>query len=356
MRKIYIIILLGFSFVLNSQNIVNDKQRLDYQTISQPQKNVKEFQYYINKNAASEKNQKRYGMLSKFARFNEKGNVTDYHINSYLEFLSDRYKFSYRDNQLFEVQMMGLNDRLIYKWIVNEKGIITDEYSYDRKKRIKTKWISQTNENGIIKTVKTNRKNDTLYVLLFSYENNLLSHVKYLEKGTQKYYWEFEYNKDGRNTAAIKYSPKNILIERWKIEYTNNGDTLAVIRYNKTGVAKELKYYTYNENGNLVGYKNLNPSNNIFNEWKYIFDNEGKLIEQQLYNEKGILSVSKYEYTDKKLTKSIYFEYEGYLNPNLSYSMIKNYIYDNHGNIVEVITKDDTDKVISVERYRNIYF
>ncbi len=354
---IFIVLVTGLTQVISSQILVNDPHKLNYEILPQKNKNMKEIQIYYNTKMNKEKNRKRLGRLQTFARYNDQGNIMDYHKNKRYEFLSDRYRFFYNDGKLFEVQKNGVSDKTIYKWQLDNEGIIQEEMKFDRKNRVKYHWISYVEDSKIIKTEKNNKKNENLYTILYKYNsNNLLSELKYIEDGKMKYSWEFTYDQKGRNIESIKYSPDHSIIESWKIDYTENDDTLAIIKYNKKGVAQLMKYYTYGPDGELLGYKDFNKEDETLNEWRYIYDASKNLNEVHYYNARGIASIKKYKYKDGKINNEKIFLYNGYFDPDYSYSFLKSYKYNSHGDVNEIIEIDTYGTIKSITRYNYIYF
>jgi len=356
MRNIFYILLFT-SHILSGQGLINDSHQIKYKTLPQKNKNIKEIQKYINDKAGSEKSQKYLGLLKTFARYDKNGNIIDYHKNKKFEFLSDRYKFFYKDGELFEIQKKGISDRTLYKWQF-EDNLLCNEIKYNRKNIVNFKWSSTIEDGKIIKTEKLNRKKKILYTIKYIYNNNLLEELKYInKKGKTKYYWKFMYDDKNRNIQKVKYNSKNSFIESWKIEYTENNDTLANIKYDSRGVAQNMKYFTYDNEGTLIGYKQYNKEENIQNQWKYIYNENGLLIEEQYFNKKGLASINKYEYNgDQKLLNEKQFKYYGFYDPNFSYSIIKLFNYNNKGDVKEVIKKDIYNSIISITRYIYLYF
>ena len=354
-NTIYLLLLI--CHVVSGQVLIKDRHQIDYKTFPQKNEHIQEIQIYLNDNPSSEKRQNYFGLLKTFARYNEDGKIIDYHENKKYEFLSDRYRFFYKDGMLFEIQKKGVSDRTLYKWQFID-NLISEEIKYDRKNKVKYKWKSVIEDNGIIKTEKSDKKNNILYTINYIYnDNNLLEELQLVKKGKKKSYWKFIYDDMKRNSQSVKYNSGNSVIESWKTEYTDNDDTLAIIKYDKRGIAQYMKYYTYDSDGKLIGFSYYDNLKETKNEWKYIYNNHGLKIEKQYYDKKGLASIIKYEYNeDQELINEKQYFYYGFYDPNYTYSSIKNYKYNNKGDAIEVTLKDKYNSIISIKRYIYLYF
>ena len=195
------------------------------------------------------------------------------------------------------------------QWIYDERGLLVEEISRGDKY-----YTYEYDENGYrTKAVHydTDGSEDPSNSYIFENDENgnVIRRIGFDEKGNpKKYPAEYEYNSEGKETAAIIYNEDGTLWERRERTYDSNGNILEMSTVSSDGTKTVDINYLYDKDGNpqeVTAYKKGEVSDRYVYEYdengnrtkEYAYDGYGTQIseETRTYDEAGNLIKCVYE-------------------------------------------------------------
>ncbi|UUW10680.1 hypothetical protein NLG42_07660 [Flavobacterium plurextorum] len=96
----------------------------------------------------------------------------------------------------------------------------------------------------------------------------------------------------------------------------------------------------YNEKNQIVENVIYSEESKVLHRTKFIYDEKGQLVEEKFYNEPDTLSqITHYEYKNNLLQKQVSKKLKDIQEYEYVKDSLKNYIYDDHGNLTKIITE-----------------
>ncbi len=160
----------------------------------------------------------------------------------------------------------------------------------------------------------------------------------------QKYKFT-EYDEHGNITTDITYGPDGSIEEKIENTYDENNNLVEEVYYDEEGSVAEKRTFEYNqEKKPETEYKHyLDGSKDITT---CIYDNSGNLIKKVTKDEDDVVERTEYlHYQDKQIIKKEVFDED---NEKI---ISNNYQYDKNGKLIEAIIDDDE----SMEYYKMVY-
>lgn len=117
-----------------------------------------------------------------------------------------------------------------------------------------------------------------------------------------EYYFEFEYDQNGRKIARKEYSQKGSMKNKIEYHYDEQGEIQQEIEYSLTGSVNSTIDYEYDSYGNLKK-KLITRTGGKIAERLYQYDSAGKLIEEIYRDEDGAETTWIYLYEGDKIVQ-----------------------------------------------------
>jgi hypothetical protein len=180
------------------------------------------------------------------------------------------------------------------------KNIELEEREYIRESNIRSvDRLSFDLDNG----KPSNRKR--LATINYNKEGFPVETVNYNDQGKIENIYRYTYDKEGKRTETIRYSPAGVEEKRFTYQYNEYGNKIKSERYDMLGNIEKYYEYKYDQEGNLTedlwydisgkpeyrieyeydnGRKTLartyNENNRLINEYEFLYDSKGNLIEE----------------------------------------------------------------------------
>ena len=200
----------------------------------------------------------------------------------------------------------------------------------------------QYNDDGhLIETSyeSTNDKISSKKIFKRNKGGKIIEVLKYVGDGFDGWYYKDSiiYNKKGQPVEVRKHYENNVAVFTVnKYIYNRDGKLIEEIQFDNIGRMKSKETYSYSDSGYIKIIYNYHEGEFLNNE-KLIFDSEGKIMEH-VYHTINSLShkfVTIYDDRDKIIEEHC----EDFENPNASYKIL--YKYNNEGNLIKTITQNN---------------
>ncbi|MCF7792518.1 MAG: hypothetical protein K9N09_01165 [Candidatus Cloacimonetes bacterium] len=198
-------------------------------------------------------------------------------------------------------------------------------------------------------------------IKIFDVKGNLIEEKNFMEDGTIFSSSVYEYDESGNNSkiidsdgAGIKYC--------YKYDYDEDGNMLEEKQFGANDDLLGKYIFEYDEKGYKIKSQEIDTDGNVTTTYKYVNNNDGKPVEQKIFDGDEQRNHTKIEYDENgNLTKSwLYDEDDNLKETNiLTYNENdKPVTMISENKIDEVIKKydyvyNDIDKVSQVELYEN---
>ncbi len=154
-------------------------------------------------------------------------------------------------------------------------------------------------------------------------ENDVLTSARYVEDDTLRVYQKLRCNEVGDIIELEQYrAGADTLINKWNLKTSINKDTVEYFRTEPDGFSSRRAVSFFNKAGDMIGSENYSKEGELLGLDRIIYNEQGKMMDLTFYDK------------DMKTTAANYFTYE----------------YDEMGNWIKTIVKDDRGLVIIGER------
>ncbi len=141
----------------------------------------------------------------------------------------------------------------------------------------------------------------------------------------------YEYNDRGLEITNNEYGAKSILWEGERREYDADGRVTKIETYNRDYVVYEAITYAYDEMGRQIYYEYKNPEEHHIRDTKNVYDDHGNVIEYTTYDETGaIVEAGKraYQYDEAgRILSEKFYSGEGMLSGYNTFEYYANNTY-----------------------------
>ena len=268
------------------------------------------------------------------------------------------------------------NDELVYR-ILKEKdgeGRTTKYTSYDKDQKQVVSWSAEYDSEGnMIKQIFYDESGaeDSFDQWIYD-ERGLL--VEEISRGVR--FYTYEYDENGYRTKAVNYDEDGSedltnsyifendengnVIRRigfdengdpekypMEYEYDPNGKETAAIIYNEDGTLWERRERAYDSSGNILEMSTVSPDGTKTVEMAYVYDDKGRPQEMTAYD-KGEVSVRYvYEHDDRgQVTKEYTYDGDGMQMSEETRT------YDEAGNLIKCVYEDIKSGTTTTEEYK----
>lgn len=207
-----------------------------------------------------------------------------------------------------------------FEYKYDEKGNLTDETERSREGKLLSRALNEYYENGNMKQSRRTRYDKSGKTLNINY---------------------IEFNESGKITFKKSYLPTGAVSNVFKYEYDNEGTLKSKICIRPSGNVSQKFTYEY-QNGKLKSEKEYS-NNDLTGEKEY--NEKGLLIKETIKNRKGEMLITEYEYfSNDKIKEKISLTDSDVVQK-------EKYIYDNNFRLIEKLTLDKNELLISSEKY-----
>lgn len=253
-------------------------------------------------------------------------------------------------------KMLFLNRKEIKFSLLYGNGLPT----FDNKETEKND-LRKMNLYGKVKSIR-----EITYEAKDYFGDTVKGRIKLLTSGESENNRSFSFNRDGyiivESSFTERYDGRGEILEtKITTKYNENNQKIDEQHYNYLIIRREQWMYEYSTNGVLLELNKYDTYGNLRSKIKYEYDETGNNIKINDYNSSGELCKEiTYTYNSKQyIAEEIMNRYcnmfEGMTFPSEGYSRFS-YEYDNYGNIIKTISKNEFGEVIEtiLSKY-NIY-
>lgn len=161
----------------------------------------------------------------------------------------------------------------------------------------------------------------------------------------------YKYDNSGNLTTKEVYNTAGDMLEKESYRYDTENRKTGYTKYNENGKPRSGEAYVYNAAGQLSEAMGLEPNGNTSGRLVFKYDESGSITEKSWYNSAGELGGKYiYNYDGSIITEEIKLRSDG--EKEFSFK----YMYDNKGNISEIIKYDINGNKDKLIRYVYEYY
>ncbi len=152
------------------------------------------------------------------------------------------------------------------------------------------------------------------------------------------------FDKKGKSIEFIKYNSNNHILSRYIYNYDSNGNKIQDIEYSYSKLSKKIEYNLKDKTSEGFEFGSENEGSKLKNK----YDNQGKLIEENYYDQLGNLGERDvYKYDEK----GNFIEVK-YIMPDGSYPRKLEFKYDTNNKMIEDNYYFSDDSIMSGTLYK----